>query len=215
MVRDVVILAMSSKYREYCVAGIDIKNGNWVRLVSDDEETHGALTKDHVRYANGQLCQPLDVIRLEVLKDVPFEHQSENVMINPNCYWTKIGSTSLEAVLQLHPVENHATIFGNQFEYIMASVIQNYNINYSLIIVRVNNLTIRRTEYNKIKATFEYRGIQYNNMSVTDSDFFNVAIEEPFFTENAVIVMSIPDAPYEVYGEERYYKFVAKVFPIY
>ena len=84
-------------------------------------------------------------------------------------------------------------------------------VNYG-IINYIMRLYDRRTEYNKIKATFIYNGIQYSNMSVTDPDFFNITVEEPFCTDNAVVVMSIPDAPYEVNGENRYYKFVAKVF---
>lgn len=38
-----VIMTESSKFSGKCVAGIDTESGRWVRLVSDDEETHGQL----------------------------------------------------------------------------------------------------------------------------------------------------------------------------
>ena len=40
----VAILTMSSKNGGYCVAGVDVNNGNWIRLVSDVVYTHGALS---------------------------------------------------------------------------------------------------------------------------------------------------------------------------
>ena len=44
MEREVAILTRSSKFKRYCVAGIDINTGEWVRFVSDNEQAHGALS---------------------------------------------------------------------------------------------------------------------------------------------------------------------------
>lgn len=38
-----IILTKSSKFSAKCVAGINVENGEWVRLVSDDVEKHGAI----------------------------------------------------------------------------------------------------------------------------------------------------------------------------
>ena len=58
MIREVAILTMSSKNHGFCVAGIDLDNGEWIRLVSDDVDTHGALRKEDVRYSDGGYCKP-------------------------------------------------------------------------------------------------------------------------------------------------------------
>lgn len=50
MKQDVVILTRSSKYRNFCVAGVDINTGEWVRFVSDNSVIHGALNKDDITY---------------------------------------------------------------------------------------------------------------------------------------------------------------------
>ena len=47
MKKEVAILTKSSKYKGYCVAGIDVNTGEWVRFVSDNEQTHGALSAKH------------------------------------------------------------------------------------------------------------------------------------------------------------------------
>lgn len=39
-----VVLTKSSKYGKNCVAGINLVNGNWVRLVTNDESSHGAVS---------------------------------------------------------------------------------------------------------------------------------------------------------------------------
>ena len=44
MQKDIIILTESDKNHAFCVAGIDIHTGRWVRLVTEDEDTDGALT---------------------------------------------------------------------------------------------------------------------------------------------------------------------------
>mgnify|MGYP007105586249 CR=1 FL=1 len=53
MKKEAVILTRSSKIGGYCVAGVDIHTGEWVRFVSDDAKTHGALSRnDTVSYTH-------------------------------------------------------------------------------------------------------------------------------------------------------------------
>ena len=51
--KEVVILTKSYKNKGYCVAGIDAETGEWIRLVSDDEESHGSLFREHMSYNDG------------------------------------------------------------------------------------------------------------------------------------------------------------------
>ena len=84
---------------------------------------------------------------------------------------------------------------------------------YSLTLVRVSSLTISQTinTYNKpkTKASFFYNGKWYNNMSVTDPDFYSVPNGTRF--DSAYLVISLPDTPFP---EDCYYKFVAQIFPL-
>lgn len=89
MKKEVAILTKSSKYKGYCVAGIDVNTGEWVRFVSDNEQTHGALSAYDISYADRHICKPLDVVLVEVVEAVPLAHQPENYLINSREYWKK------------------------------------------------------------------------------------------------------------------------------
>lgn len=98
MEREVAILTMSSKNGGFCVAGIDVNNGKWIRLVSDDTETHGALSRDDIKYQNGSFCKPLDVVAVPIIKDLPLQYQPENVLIDSEKWWKKNGTISIDDV---------------------------------------------------------------------------------------------------------------------
>lgn len=206
MIREVAILTMSSKNGGYCVAGIDIKNGKWIRLVSDDKNTHGALSKEDVRYSDGRYCKPLDVVRIAVDQYTPIEHQPENALIDSTKYWKKIRTTCIEDILKIHPAESHDVLLGNQYAYITEAGI--YKVFHSLVLVKVTNFTIVKFGQ-RTKANFTYRGTQYSNISVTDPEYYSVP--DSWHTENAVLVISLPESPY---NGNYYYKFISKIFPI-
>lgn len=203
----VAILTMSSKNGGYCVAGVNVKNGNWIRLVSDNVYTHGALSSNDIKYQNGSYCKPLDVVQVPIVKAMPLEYQPENVLIDTNEYWEKIGTISLEDILEIHPPEYHTVLLGNQYSYITEVGIG--KVGHSLILVEVTDLTITHPNERSTKATFTYYDTQYNDISVTDPDYYYV--QNHWHTDNAILVMSLPESPY---NGNYYYKFVAKIFPI-
>ncbi|MBS5388923.1 MAG: hypothetical protein KHY31_16335 [Clostridiales bacterium] len=207
MEREVAILTMSSKNGGYCVAGIDVENGKWIRLVSNDNKTHGALSNEDIKYQNGQYCKPLDLVQIPIIRNAPLEHQPENVLIDSSKYWRKVRTLTLDDVLKMHPVEYHFFLLGNQYAYITEAGIG--NVDHSLIIVEVSDLTVEHPTERSTKATFTYRGVIYKDISVTDRDFYSVP--NLWYTKKAVLVMSLPDAPY---NGNWYYKFIAKIFPI-
>lgn len=202
---EVAILTKSSKNNGYCVAGIDIHNGQWVRLTSNDKKTHGALVDEHMRYRDNTCCEILDVVKIPIIKKNPTEHQPENVLIHDEQYWEKLNTWSIKDVLRVHPAERHFLLLGNQYPYITEAKIG--TLKYSLVLIMVNNLIITRPQ--KTKATFRYGLNKYENMSVTDPDYYNVS--DPTKIDEALLVVSLPDTPYP---ETRYYKFIAKIFPV-
>lgn len=210
MEREVAILTRSSKFKRYCVAGIDINTGEWVRFVSDNEQAHGALSAYDISYADRHICKPLDVVSVEVVGAAPLAHQPENYLIDSHEYWKKLGECTLSDVLDVHPAEVRPYIYGNTYPYIDGEEID--NIGHSLTLVRVSSLTISQTtNFNnqpKTKASFVYNGKWYNNMSVTDPDFYSVPDGTRF--ADAYLVISLPDTPFP---EDCYYKFVAQIYP--
>ena len=208
---ELVILTKSSKHKGYCVAGIDMKSGQWIRLTSDDESTHGALFPSDMRYESGGACQPLDVVKVKIISRSPLEYQPENVLIAKGHTWEKMGTLSINEVLRIHPSERHNYIFGNQGPYVTASEIG--DIGYSLTLVTVKSLHISKTTNlsgaPRTKTSFLYDTRWYNNMSVTDPAYYSAP--DGTRIKEAALVISLPDAPF---NEDKYYKFVAQIYQL-
>jgi len=82
-------------------------------------------------------------------------------------------------------------------------------VGHSLILVKVENLVIVHPNVRSTKANFRYGFATYENMSVTDPDFYHTSDQTEI--GDAVLIMSLPDTPYQ---ERNYYKFIAKIFPL-
>lgn len=120
-----------------------------------------------------------------------------------------IDRVTLQDVLKIHPKENgdYKYILGNPYMYVSEDTIN--DVHRSLTLVKVKNLIIRQVvtpeQKKKTKACFFYRGDYYENIPVTDPDFYNVL--DNSFCKSAYLVVSI-GTPYN----NKYYKFVAKIF---
>lgn len=106
---DLLILAISRQPGGLSVAGMtterDPKTGlRWVRLVPADEP----LQLDALRYADGALARPGDVVRLQLGEAQPASPQVENVIV-------ALDDEPLERVRQL-PDERRATFFGEHLD---------------------------------------------------------------------------------------------------
>ena len=77
-----VVLTKSAKNGGHCVAGIDVDTGNWVRLVSNDLNTHGALSDQDMQYQDRSYCTPLDIVSVPIIKACPSQYQPENILID-------------------------------------------------------------------------------------------------------------------------------------
>ena len=202
-----VVLTKSSKYGKNCVAGINLVNGNWVRLVTNDESSHGAVSDDDLVCENGNSVQVLDVIDAPVFGVCIDEIQPENVLLDLDTYIEIIGKMSIEDVLNIHPLESRRNILGNIYPYITDARIG--SLGYSLTIVGVDDLEIVQKENpagkQKTKVKFNYNGNQYENISVTDEKFYSVKNGTRY--NKAILVVSI-GTPYN----SRYYKFVSAIY---
>ena len=215
---DAVIMAKSSMWGNFCVAGIDIQTGKWVRFVSYEK---GEPLADYqlIFLNSGGSCEPLDVGRIGIARRIPKRNHTEDCMIKYSP-WLKMGTLKLEEVLKFHPPENHKFIFGTPNNYITEYEMQRFRFNYSLILIRVDNLEIffeRNHKGNmRGKANFIYNSVQYKSIRVTDTGYepdIEADISKDFRVTipSAYLVMSMPVKPVEANG--RYYKLVAKIFP--
>lgn len=202
-----IVMTESSKYSGKCVAGIDVETGKWVRLVSDDEETHGAIANSDLYYQDGNRCEVLDIVDVPVIEECGDEIQPENVLIDTRKYIKYVGMATIDDVLEIHPAEKRTYILGNQYSYISEQRVD--SVGHSLTLIEVQDLKIEQVENPngrpKTKATFTYRGYEYVQMSVTDPKFYSIPNGTEY--ESAVLVVSI-GTPFN----GRYYKFVSGIY---
>ena len=201
------VLTKSSKHSKYCVAGIDYESGNWIRLMTEDSQTHGAVDKKDLIFENGEECQLLDIVKVTIEKDAGDELQPENVLMNTSKFMCKVGETTIKDILKIHPAERKDYIFGNKYSYIKKERVG--QLGYSLMLVKVNNLLIKQVSNPdgnpKTKADFTYQLDRYKDISVTDYRFYSVKDKTPY--SDAYLVVSI-GTPYK----DKHYKFVSAIF---
>lgn len=202
-----LLLGKSIKNGGKCVGGFDCKTGKWVRLITNDQQSHGAVADKYLVYEDGRPCQLLDIMQVPILGAANDELQPENLLLDTSRTLRFIKRVTLEDALKIHPAETKNDILGNKYSYITEKRVG--QIGYSLIIVKVNDLLIKHVKNNegkdKTKADFIYRSSKYENVSVTDPNFYRVPNETKY--KEAYLVVSI-GAPYG----ERYYKFIAAIY---
>ena len=111
-----VVLTKSSKYGKNCVAGINLANGSWVRLVTNDESSHGAVSDEDLVCKDGNEVQVLDVIDAPILGACNTEIQPENVLLDLGTYIKIVRKMSMDEVLSIHSLESRSNILGNIYQ---------------------------------------------------------------------------------------------------
>lgn len=212
-------MTKSKKHGGYCIAGIESDTGKWIRLVSQRDGKTGALFDDPQQEMFPSDLNVLDIYSVPIRCDVPHEFQPENVLISYTTYnkWNKVGRANLDDVLSLHPLESPDYIFVNKNHCLSSEEIG--KLHQSLTLVKVQNFICEvRNKYSSAKAHFNYNGISYRNISVTDMNYLNSA-SEFIFHDEAILVLSLPSKsfvkPSDFFSDEegKYYKFIAQVFP--
>lgn len=203
----VVVLTKSSKFSGYCVAGINYYSGEWVRLVTKDLGSHGAVRAEDLIYEDGKECEILDVIKVPIISSVNDVLQPENIEMDTSKYIQLIRKATMGDVLKIHPTEIRNHILGNKYPYIKDEKVG--QLGYSLTLVKVNNLLIKQVSNPggspKTKADFTYQFERYENISVTDYRFYSITDGTLF--KKAYLVVSI-GTPYN----NKYYKFVSAIY---
>jgi len=198
-------MTKSLKDRDYCVAGIDLQSGAWVRLVSSNEG--GAFQKELLDDINVNV---LDVIEVELKRYTPYEIQVENWIIDETKQILKTGTKTLQEIISLRGINKSQFIFVNNKNELTKDDVN--KLKHSIEMVEVQDLSfdtcLKGDGRNHYKISFTYKKEKYH-LALTDPKF-RIANLDSWNMPKAIIIVSIPPVPY---GEnELYYKFVAKVF---
>ena len=204
---DAVILAKSTMWGKFCVAGIDVRTGYWVRFVGYGDGN--PLDDSQMMFINDAgSCEPLDLARIRVAKRIPRHNHVEDCMIERDA-WLKLGRLSIDEVLAVHPEESYRFIYGNGREYVDEEEMMELRFRYSLILIRADNLTLRpernRNDELRARAFFTHNGRDYEHIRVTDPDYEHCT--DSLKLGGAYLVMSMPVKPFN----GRYYKLIAKI----
>lgn len=207
------VLSKSAKHGNKCVAGI-LKNGHFFRIVSSDELTNGAIPNDYLKnIVDGLEVEVLDEIQVKVIEHIPDNIQTENWLVDLSKKPKIVGHTDINEVIKLVKNNSDPYVYVNTARYLTKENVQ--NANGSLMFVIVENLQIKKAiSFGKRRsvADFSYNGNVYTDISLTDPDYFSD--ENPFY-EKAALFVSLANKPFEnSEGIDRYYKFIAKIFPL-
>lgn len=204
MKKQICILTKSLKDHDYCVAGIDMATGNWIRLVTTRDG--GAFPKEMLDDKN---FKELNVLEIDVKEYVPYKVQTENWLINKKTSIKKIWTLNKSELFKLHPIEKPKTIFGKSGNELQKTDIKNLNHSSEMIEAKhlVLDTSLKGDGRHHYKVCFQYNGQEYN-LSLTDPKYRNEDFDQ-IRIPSAILIISIPAVPY---GENNlYYKFVAKI----
>ncbi len=209
---DTVLMAKSTMWGKFCTAGIDIRSGMWVRFVGYGDGD--PLDDSQMMFLNnGGSCEPLDVARVRIAKRIPHKNHTEDCMIERDG-WLRLGRMTIHDVLRVHPEEEYRYIYGNDREYLTEQEMQEKRFRYSLILVRAENLTLSIRQnwegQKRVRAEFVHHGRLYRDIRVTDTEYEPENVRDGQRIGDAFLVMSMPVKSFQ----GRYYKLIAKIFPL-
>ncbi len=222
--KTVLILANSRKLEPgRCVAGIEVIDGHagvWVRPVS--ARPHGEVSKYERNYENGDEPELLDLVEIPLIRPVPANYQSENWLLDPSVYWTKVGQVShrsLERILDGRDlwIDGTTSTRAGLHDEVPLSVAARHTD--SLRLIHVGDLQYRvfapgadfGNPKRRVQAHFTHVGVEYR-LWVTDPNVEDALLASPdgnYAVGGAYLTVSLGE-PHNGYT----YKLVAAVMPL-
>ena len=215
MDKDIVILAISEKNDNYCVAGIDINTGDWVRPYSDIKNINGAVPKDNIICDNGKSAKIFDIVRIKFEQPCNNLVQPENFYYNQSKRWRYLDSLTLHKTVLIHDFDYRDIIFFNKNRRLVQSEIDAVNKKESLLMLYVTNLEVivkisDRDNHKQFRLNFDCEGVHYSEFAIGDIAVRAMYQDKPKghykFCDKAIIVFSLTDK----FRDDRYYKMAAQ-----
>ncbi len=200
-----IVMSKSRKYHGYCVAGFDVENQEWCRLISSNKNSDFAIDPNDFVDQNGNEIAILSEITVSCAKVEGDPIQTENYLLDSSAVIINHGTDKSKEKLgkSLKIFRNpEAFIYCDRYAYLTEEEIGKYN--YSLVFVKVYDFSVYCGFYNKCKCSFYYNGRHYSNISYT----CHGGPKENVIFPEAFILVSIPHKPYD----GKYYKFVSSCF---
>lgn len=201
-----LVLTKSGKNGAICLAVYDYQNNKLLRLVSN-------RNGNGIPYHIADRFNKFDIISFEIIEYVPFEHQTENVLIDLDSIQKVIFSTKeknkvINKFINIKCNENNK-VFSN-FSYNLNDI---SNINHSLETIVVKHLALCLIKNSvgdlKTKANFIYNGHKYKYFAVTDFDYdLRKDSSSELYIGDACLIISLP---LKAAVNDSYYKIVASI----
>lgn len=211
MEKKIIILTKSKKHSGYCVAGIDYETGEWIRLVSSDLETEGAVPWENLQCSNGETLEVYDIIMCRLLRKCGTIVQPENCLYDETVKWKKVGKSNLDEVIKIHGYDSVEYVFENEDTKLPADWIFSGNPSLCLLKVKDASIWVKTFEDKKISLNFTYDDIQYKYMSISQIDLLNYyrnKTDDSYPLGTVTVVFSLTD---KYYWNGKYYKVVAQI----
>jgi|GEM_PF-2515412 hypothetical protein len=193
----VCLLTLSEKFGNKCVVAYDYENNKLIRLVSD-------------KYATGiepqDLCgfNVLDIVNVKRISEAPLECQKENIIIDPNNI-TKVGEEDISLLERILNATQHQYIFNN-----LSYKLLNNELDHSIEIIKFKDMIIKENDFKTNKAYFKYKGNDYSNFSITDSNYYN---KKNYTIDSGYAIITIPVSD-EFTEQWGYFKYIAAIYEI-
>lgn len=207
MKKSFILITRSYKHGGYCVAGFDAETKKWIRLVSSVDPSQNEIPKG-IFDGFGDL----DILEIETLGGIPFGCQIENFLLDLNVPPVRRGRLAFFELFAAPYLSSAFNILGNPLSALTEEEMQRQRGSLGLFQVDSLRFDYYNGDDDKLhyRSEFLYRGTAYSGISVTDpvyrrDEFAGQTIE------HALLVVSLPAVPYP---NGKYYKFIAKIFPL-
>lgn len=221
--RELVIIAKSRKHSDYCIAGIDCKSVELVRVITDNKNNGYAVSAKDIINEDGTIAEVLDnVVIVTDDNNVEIPHQPENIMLDKRYYVLNKGTLDKSKLRRfINQLANmYEDIFYNTNRYISKKELDQIHKEdrHSLEIVKPDFMIVKVKDSLKktLMANIKYNSLWYNNIPITDEEFEEKYYDKILNSEyqklnfrDICLVISL--------GEEfkgNYYKLIASVLNI-
>lgn len=209
MKKEIIVLTRSIKHGGFCVAGIENDGGSWIRVVSSDVESEGAVSRETLKYTDGTEVAVYDIIEVEVIKAIPTSVQPENWLYDEKFPWKKVGKSNISDVLKLHGYDSPNSVFGNTDVSLPAD--WKFEGKPSLLLLEIPkaHICVKTFQERTVSLNFQYNGDSYNYMRISQKDILTSAREDGLYPiGKKSIVFSLTD---RYYYTGKYYKIIAQI----
>ena len=170
----IVVLANSWKHHDWCLAGIDLETGKWIRPVTDLDD--GRVPEKSMRLG-GHFPELLDVLEIPLDSTGPdFDFESENRTILPG-RWHLRGKMTPKDMDKY--VQRTRYVLHNRRKYVTPRYLQQkpFEKRVTLQLIRVDNFEVRDT---RRKTTDKHN---WKGTIISDGRKLDVGITDPVFFE--------------------------------